>query len=168
MNRYSDSHCSSWHQSLPSYLSSITRSHSFDEGSDSGQQAPESTLLPTATSHAATSLVPTTTVLLPISTVSPATAPLNLTMTLLGTTFSDGASSSTSPPPSSIHAVNVVAHIDFQMDPITSNYSKWRHIMSFILRKSSVESHVLLNLNPLEQSAQRCHDDLQILLIIYV
>ena len=39
--------------------------------------------------------------------------------------------------------------------------------MSFILRKSGVESHVLVNLDPRTQTAQWRHDDLQILLMIY-
>lgn len=87
-------------------------------------------------------------------------------MSPLGGALSDGASSSTAPPPS-IHAVNISAHIDFKLDPISGNYSKWRRIMSFILRKSGMDSHVLVNSEPLEQTAQWCHDDLQILLMIY-
>ena len=79
---------------------------------------------------------------------------------------SDAASSSTAPPPS-IHAVNVGAHIDFKLDAVYGNYSKWRRIMSFILLKSGVESHVLVNLDPRTQTAQWRHDDLQILLMIY-
>ncbi|KAE8821848.1 Sulfotransferase 17 [Hordeum vulgare] len=66
--------------------------------------------------------------------------------------------------PPSIHVVNIS---DFKLDPISDNYSKWRCIRSVPPRKSAVESHVLLDLEPLEQSAQWWKDDLQILLVIY-
>ncbi|EMS59230.1 Sulfotransferase 17 [Triticum urartu] len=96
-----------------------------------------------------------------------ATAPLNLTVSPLGAALSDGTSSSTVLPPS-IHAVNIGVHIDFKLDPISGNYSKWRCIMSFVFRKSSMESHVLVHSEPLQQTSQWRQDDFQILLMIYV
>ena len=121
----------------------MTGSHASDAGSDSGELPHGSAPLPATFPPPTSSPLPTTSSSLPISTAPPATAPLNLIVSPLGAAFSDGASSSTAQPPS-IHAVNIGAHIDFKLDPISGNYSKWRRIMSFILRKSGVESHVLV------------------------
>ena len=141
-------------------------SHASDEGSDAGEQpdtgvASDSQPLPSANASLPTASAPST-----VQSAPPATAPLHLTVAPLGAVTADAASSSTAPPPS-IHAVNVGAHIDFKLDAVCGNYSKWRRIMSFILLKSGVESHVLVNLNPRTQTAQLRHDDLQILLMIY-
>nr|BDI54536.1 predicted protein [Triticum aestivum] len=145
---------------------SMAISHASYVGSNFGEQPHGSAPLPATFPPPTSSPVPTTTSPLPISTAPPATAPLNLIVSPLGAAFSDGASSSTAQPPS-IHAVNIGAHIDFKLDPISGNYSKWRRIMSFILSMSGLESHVLVHSEPLQQTAQWRHDDLQILIMIY-
>ncbi|KAI5013611.1 hypothetical protein ZWY2020_037124 [Hordeum vulgare] len=121
-------------------------SHTSDDGSDTGEQ-------PNAGATVPSPPIPGVTAPLPTAPAAPDTPPLPLTVPPLGTLSADAASSSTAPPPS-IHAVNIGAHIDFKLDAVCGNYSKWRRIMSFIFRKSRVESHVLVNLDPLTQTAQ--------------
>ncbi|KAE8784167.1 Far1 [Hordeum vulgare] len=134
-------------------------SRTSDEGSDACEQ-------PSAGVTAASPPLPGVTAPLPTASAPPATAPLHLTVAPLGFASDDAASSSAEPPPW-IHAVKMSAHIDFKLDAVCRNYSKWRRIMSFILCKLGVESHVLVNLDPHTQTAQWRHDDLQILLMIY-
>ncbi|KAE8799764.1 Sulfotransferase 17 [Hordeum vulgare] len=137
----------------------MSGSHTSDDGSATGEQ-------PNAGATANSPPIPAVTAPLPTTPTARDTPPLPLTVPPLGASSADAASSSTAPPPS-IHSVNIGAHIDFKLDVVCGNYSKWRRIMSFVLRKSGVESHVLVNLDSLTQTAQWRQDDLQIHLTIY-